>query len=87
LDGSGYSWKVELGERAAMAAGGSVLTRGEAVAPFIGRVLAHDDLMTAKMPPWYGGVSADARDRGRTGGPRGMRVWRGRRETRGVGRK
>jgi hypothetical protein len=39
LGGSGHLWKVELGARAAMAAGGSVLARGEARAPFIGRVL------------------------------------------------
>jgi hypothetical protein len=39
LDGSGHLWKVELGARVAMAAGGSVLARGEAMAPFIGRVL------------------------------------------------
>jgi hypothetical protein len=44
-----------------MAAGGSVLARGEAMAPFIGCVLACDDRMTAKVPPWYGGVSAGAR--------------------------
>jgi hypothetical protein len=39
LDGSGHLWRVELGARAAMAAGGSVLTHREAMAPFIGRVL------------------------------------------------
>jgi hypothetical protein len=39
LASSGYSWKVDLGARAAMAAGGSVPARGEAMAPFIGRVL------------------------------------------------
>jgi hypothetical protein len=43
-----------------------VLARGEAVAPYIGRSLARDDRMTAKMPPWYGGVSAA---RGTTDGP------------------
>jgi hypothetical protein len=40
LAGSGYSWEVELGARAAMVAGGSVPARGEAMAPFIGRMLA-----------------------------------------------
>jgi hypothetical protein len=35
----GYAWKVELDVRAAMAAGGLVPARGEAMAPFIGRVL------------------------------------------------
>jgi hypothetical protein len=39
LFGSGYLWEVELGARTAMAAGGSVLARGEAMAPFIDRVL------------------------------------------------
>jgi hypothetical protein len=39
LDGSGHLRKVKLGARAAMVAGGSVLARGEARAPFIGRVL------------------------------------------------
>jgi hypothetical protein len=35
----GYAWEVELGARAAMAVGGSVPARGEALAPFIGRAL------------------------------------------------
>jgi hypothetical protein len=39
LDGSGHLWTVELGARAAMATGSSVLAHGEAMAPFIGRVL------------------------------------------------
>jgi hypothetical protein len=39
LDGSGHLWRGELGVRAAMAVGGSVLARGEATTPFIGRVL------------------------------------------------
>jgi hypothetical protein len=69
LEGSGCSWKVELDARAAMAAGGSVLARGEAMAPFIGCVLACDDRMTAKVPPWYGGVSAGARMSGARVGP------------------
>jgi hypothetical protein len=34
-----YAWEVELGTRVAMAAGGSVPARGEALAPFIGRAL------------------------------------------------
>jgi hypothetical protein len=32
-------WMIELGARTAMAAGGSVLARGEALAPFIGRAV------------------------------------------------
>jgi hypothetical protein len=64
----------------------SVLARGEAMAPFIGRALACDDRMTAKMPPWYGDVSAGAQDRGRTGGPLGACVRRGRRARREAGR-
>jgi hypothetical protein len=39
LVGSGTGGKVELGARAAMAAGGSVLAQGEALAPFTGRAL------------------------------------------------
>jgi hypothetical protein len=38
LDYSGDLWKVELGARTAMAAGGSMFARGDARAPFIGRV-------------------------------------------------
>jgi hypothetical protein len=70
-----------------MAAGSAVHARGEARAAFIDRALACDDWMTAKMPPWYGGASAGARDRGLTGGPRGARLRRGRRATHGAGEK
>jgi hypothetical protein len=87
LAGTGYSWTVELGERAAMAAGrlGARPPGGSGALNRHG--LARDDRMTAKMPTWYDSVSAGARDRGRTDGPLGARVRRGRRATRGTGRK
>jgi hypothetical protein len=87
LDGSEHLWRVKFGARTAMEASGSVHARGEARADFIDRALACDDRMTAKMPSWYGGASAGARDRGRTGDPHGARVRRGHRATRGVGVK
>jgi hypothetical protein len=43
--GSEHLWRVKLGARTAMAAGGSVHARGEARAAFIDRALACNDRM------------------------------------------